>query len=230
MYRELTITTCELRLLLYKSYDRTDRSTLTPLPAYKEPPTQTSMKHSMRSVPRWLFHSTVRSVQTDPVHRSPSDQFTLIRSTARLADPADVELVSQHVGSLCPPCYSFPSLSLSSTFLGLGPLWSRPFRPHTRERSMHSEGEANTTTHIQSPLWRPPLTVSFECTCLNIVHEIEGFNQTYLNGQVSWAQTVTRANGRNTNMTSLTSFVGQDEPITKRILICNTFIDHQPVA
>jgi hypothetical protein len=46
--------------------------------AHKEPPTQIHMEHSMRSIPRWLFLSTVRSVHTDPVHRSPLDQSTLI--------------------------------------------------------------------------------------------------------------------------------------------------------
>jgi hypothetical protein len=39
MYKELTITTCEPGSLLYKSCERTDRSTPTPLLAPKEPPT-----------------------------------------------------------------------------------------------------------------------------------------------------------------------------------------------
>jgi hypothetical protein len=52
VYKELTITTCEPCSLLYKSFDRTDRSTPTPLPAHKELPTQTPMEHSMRSIPR----------------------------------------------------------------------------------------------------------------------------------------------------------------------------------
>jgi hypothetical protein len=79
-------------------------------------------------------------------------------------------------------------------------------QPNLIWRYTHSEGDVNMATHRWRPLWSALLTSPFECTCFNVVHEIEDLNRTYLNGPTSSARTVRCANG-NTNVTSLKACV-----------------------